>query len=120
MDLPEEIHTWTNEQIEAAVRSACPEGLEFDFSLEEGTWVVCFLSEDEQVVWESSNLDPRLALYDAYGYLWAINQPQAKAQGVWVPKPQRPKAAVSPKVRVADPEDLDPEEIASVYGKTKL
>ena len=85
-----------------------------------GFWVVRFeeLKEGEvEVVWEAFEVNERRALFEAYGYLWKKQRPLREFDSTWVrrrPMLSPPQSSVSDSS--PDPEDIDPEEIESVYS----
>lgn len=117
-DLDVDLHTWTEERLEAEIQELLPVGqmLSCQLSVENRCWEVAFRDPEGLVVWSATNIDRRLALFDAYGVLWASKREHTA--GVWSVHARPTKASVQQHVaqRYRDPEDLDPEEIASVYG----
>jgi hypothetical protein len=72
---------------------------------------------------EREHADQRLALLDVFGWLWLRTMPQPSADSPWVrrhdpvlPVVQRTTVKGS---HIADPEDLDPAEIALVHKTRK-
>lgn len=116
-----EMHTWSDDRIEAEIEHLLedfPTKLVFHIG-GETYWDVWFEQEaDPKILWRGGHLDRRLALFEAYGYLWL--QMNKAPTGVWAPPANRPTVReVSQHVaeRYSDPEDLDPKEVASVYGR---
>lgn len=120
MKSPDDIRAWSDRQIELEIKSSVG-ALEFVCEWVGTAWVVRLAppgSETAQVVYEGESSDRRLALLNAYAHLWLMGQPPAVEGSVWHPAKGRPGQAPVPKPaqRIADPEDLDPQEVAAVYG----
>lgn len=123
MEPLDELLSWTDAQIEVEVASHVEEGLEFVCEWRDGVWsarIEAVASPDAipRVLHAVENVDRRMALYDIYGYLWLRNH-VAPAGSRWDATTPRPTiVSVTQQVhgRVADPEDVDPDEVAAVYG----
>ena len=116
----EQISTWTIQEIVQEIGRILPAGQALVEAVTDG-WHVATIerSEDATVLWTDRNADRKLVLLNAFGWLWLHNQkPKHPA---WKPRegnrPARPHPTRGP--RVADPADLDPDEIRSVYEKER-
>lgn len=122
MEAPDELLSWSESQIEIEIVSSLND-LEFVCEWEGSGWsarIETPVAEGERthVIYTAANADRRLALLDVYGYLWLKEQPAPIKGSPWDPEQARPSKAPVPKASqsVADPEDLDPDQIAAVYG----
>jgi hypothetical protein len=119
---PDETIAWTDAQIEFEIARQIPDDSEFVCEWQENVWAARVehrVDGEVQVSLSSVHVDRRMALYDIYGLLWLQGQPRPSGPSAWDPATPRPTvASVSGYVqsRIADPEDLDPEEVAAVYG----
>lgn len=116
--------TWTEMEIQAAIRVFSPK--DWDFLLEEdegGVWTAQFLDAEELVLFETSYPDQRLTLLNAYGFVW--RRLYVPSNPVW----QRRRDDLRVVARtglmhlpgtenVPDPEDLDPSSVYDV-GPTR-
>lgn len=122
MTPPDETLAWTDAQIEFEIARHIPDNAEFVCEWLENLWsarVERRVESDVHVVVASEHFDRRMVLYDVYGLLWLQAQPRPTRPSIWDPTTARPTvASVSSYVqsRVEDPEDLDPKEVAAVYG----
>lgn len=132
----EEMMGWTPQEIEAAIRSSLPPGVQFDCGFDQaaGTWFVRFWREQKKeagaervVLYEDWGIEQRITYFNAYGWVWARQRPKPPAHSPWVRhqdkvNPQSVRKAAQtvqqrvPFVRAPDPADLDPKEIQSVYA----
>ncbi len=125
---PEEVAAWSLEELRAETLNILPSGwvLVPDHN-PLGYWEIRLQSVDaegKQVVeLEVSNADQKLALLDVFGWLWFRSAPPPSVDSPWVRRhdPALPIArqAVIKGSHVADPEDLDPAEIALVHKSRK-
>lgn len=122
-----EMQQWSEDRLKAEIQALLPDDLILSYTWVEADryWKVEYLRVSEGAeegegtpIWTSGHFDRHQALFDAFGYLWSQkNQPSV----VWQGPSQRPTiASVTQHIseKYADPEDLDPEEIASVYGRS--
>lgn len=122
MTPPDETLAWTDAQIEFEIARQIPDDSEFVCEWQEYAWAARIerhVGGDVQVVHSSIHVDRRMALYDVYGLLWLQTQPRPVGPSAWDPTIRRPTvASVSGYVQslISDPEDLDPKEVAAVYG----
>lgn len=122
MIAPDELLSWTETQIEDEIRRIAPVDSELVCDWREGGWSARLERSSEQgsaVLQASLHVDRRMALYDVYGHLWLERQPRSPGASVWDTSAARPTtASVSRYVQAKyrDPEDLDPAEVAAVYG----
>lgn len=72
------------------------------------------ISEGPEIRWQVSSPDERLALLHAYG--WLVMRGQPKPEPVWDRTRELVREPVKTRSELADPEDLDPQEIQAVYG----
>lgn len=119
----DEILSWSDARIEAEIARGVPEDSDFVCEWEDTHWSarieVLSPTEPATVLHIVEHIDRRMALYAVYGYLWMKGKPPPEPGSAWDPSSSRPTvASVSEFVRsmVADPEDLNPEEVAAVYG----
>lgn len=85
----------------------------------EGLWIARILdATDGQVLHEYKSVDRRLVLYAVYGHLW-LKGHQTQPGSQWdasVPRPSVTSVTRHVHSTLADPEDLDPSQVAAVYG----
>lgn len=118
MIAPDELLAWTDAEIEDEIRRLAPADSDLVCEWQEGAWSVR-LVQLSGALHASLHVDRRMALYDVYGHLWLERQPGASTGSAWSVASSRPTtASVSRYVRsrYGDPEDLDPSEVAAVYG----
>jgi len=119
---PDETLAWTDAQVEAAIVAVLPQGKEFACEWQDGLWVARVESQHDGAVTgvhEAVHIDRRMALYEVYAVLWLERQPRPSGPNMWDPNVPRPtRASVSQFIqsRQSDPEDLNPVEVAAVYG----
>jgi len=118
---------WDSLDIQMELKKLLPEGWAFEHLYgADCFWraLVVDLTDKEKplVRWEGDNLDERMLLFDAYGWLWMRKYPPEKRQrSPWRPRrSELTKEAVTQQVSTGqkvppDPEDLDPKEVASIY-----
>jgi hypothetical protein len=121
LEAPEDILGWSDDQIESELASSLS-GRAVVCEWTGSSWSVRiekagFDGGASRIVYRSDNLDRRLALLEAYGYVWLNEQPSISRGSLWDPERPRPARAPVPRPAevIADPPDLDPEEIAAVY-----
>ena len=115
----EEMTAWAAEDIAAEIQVLLGKDASLDWGESDGgLWWVHFIREDEEDPYHvESGLDERLALLNAYGYLWARSQPETPEGSPW--RPRRRELTERGEVRYPsqpDPEDLDPQIVESMYG----
>ena len=118
MTPPDATLAWSDAQLEAEISDHIPEDAEFVCEWLNDVWSARVERQGE-AVHAATHLDRRMALYEVYGVLWLSLQPVATRPTPWDPTLPRPTvASVSQYIRsqLADPEDLDPVEVAAVYG----
>lgn len=119
-----EMTTWTPAEIEQTIRQELTSDVVFacGFDAGAGTWFIRFTDAAENVLHEEWSPERRLLYLNAFGWLMARKEPpRPRARSVWSPRrndvppipPFQPRKGPS----VPDPEDLDPEAIASVYAR---
>lgn len=118
----EEMTTWTVADIDAAIRRALPADLFYDrgFDPAAGTWFTRFWrlqDGQKQTLYEDWGFEQRIAYFNAYGWLWAQQQPAPSVHSPWKPRGDVTATQVQRKARnIPDPADLDPNEVESVYA----
>lgn len=115
--------TWTVKEIQAAIRLYAPR--EWDVLIEEdedGVWSVQFLDAEEQVLFETSYPDHRLALLNAYGFV--CRRYFVPSNPIWQRRRDDLRSATRTGFmhlpgteNIPDPEDLDP---LSVYDPNHI
>lgn len=126
MPSPEEMAAWTFDDVRLEIRNLLPDGWSLLELLHPDGYVVVRLNRIDDHLnsvteFEVENADHRLALLDAYGRLWLKARAPVDASP-WVRRRELSREAVTRKVNfgsTSDPEDLDPQEIASVYRDRK-
>ena len=119
MGLPRDLAEWTEDQLEAALKLMTGKYKGFmscEYSSEDMVWEVSVQQSERSEPWSVHHYDRHMALYEAYGRLWS--ESQQEPSGKWTPPRDRLTAqAVTAHVseKYKDPEDLDPEEVLSVY-----
>lgn len=116
----EEMSTWSSQEILDQTESLLPEG--WDLSMEphaDGYWDVQVRRQDDTpegaVEFFDSHVDLKIALLNVYGALLARNR-RPGATSTWETKQELTKRPVGIKSSgIPDPEDLDPNEVESVY-----
>jgi hypothetical protein len=124
MPAPEEISAWSLDEIRAEIRALLPAGwTATDAKNSGGYWIVTIESPGEYgsvLELVEANADERLALLNAFGWLWTKSLPKPGGDSPWQRRGEvtPPKHAASGSgTSVPDPDDLDPKEIAQVYEK---
>jgi hypothetical protein len=122
----EEISSWSIQEILDEIQRLLPEGTRFVEAAKQG-WYLASVQQvvpdvpnlpEPKVLWSDGGPDRRLLLLNAFGWIWLHDQkPKHPA---WRPRsggrPAR-RHPTGPFPKIADPPDLDPEEIRSVYEK---
>lgn len=115
----DEILTWTNADVRMQIGKLLPEGWTFTCNLDQENhfWVAEVKNEDGEVSWGTFNPDERLALLAVFGHMWSKSHKRPAPGTPWGPRRQEliRRYVTSRVERPPDPEDLDPEEVASVY-----
>jgi len=113
----EEMTAWSIDEIVAAIYTLVPREWYFDrWDDDHGLHARVVANETGEVMWDDTHADERLLLFNAYGWLWARNQPKLAPDDPWNRRRELTSAAVSRMaMRIPDPEDLQPDEIRSVY-----
>ena len=130
MDDPSEDKSqWTEGRIQEEITKLLPPDTYLSCDNKDGlSWTVSLVREvetgDEEAksegLWSHNQIDKRMALFEAYGHLWLKTQQPSDL--MWTPKASSLNKSSVLKYatsKEADPEDLDPDEVASVYEKTK-
>lgn len=84
--LPVEMLGWSIEEILALIHRECPPGWVFEHWLWREERGACWLStfrSGETTVWADQHVDERLNLLNAYGFIWARNQPVSNQDTLW-------------------------------------
>lgn len=117
--MPEyDLHKWTDEDLEAEILRLLPQEQTLS-CLQKGSalWEASFIGPDEDILWHDEDFSRRGVLFKAYHQVW--EPPSAQQEEAWAPLRERPTLkAVAQHLseQFADPEDLDPEAILSVYS----
>lgn len=115
----EEMSAWTEEETRAAIHVLLPEGWHFNLLRREGMLVAQFLGPDGGEIWARAEPDRKILLLNAYGWLWSRGK--SPEHPMWRSRTKLTRVPVHrvglPGVEVPDPEDLDPEEVVSVYAR---
>lgn len=118
MDI-DSIQTWSNPEIMSETQKLMPEGTVFTcmFDEEGSVFVAQAVESNGEVLWGTFNPDERLALLAAFGHFWRKTQKRPPPGDHWGPRRQEMiHQYITKRVeRAPDPEDLDPDEVASVY-----
>ena len=122
-----DLTTWTEDYLLQQIQNLIPKGHRLQCDPGEHAWEVSVVEdiagEEEEDApslkthWQDHDTTYRNALFKAYHRYWA---PPLQAGDPWSLKANRPTlkaVAHSLSKKYADPEDLDPEEVASVYAK---
>jgi len=115
-----EATTWTAEDVVVRIRKSLPAGWAFSSKCEAGWWQASLVDAEGVGMWAGEHPDPKVLYLDALGWLTVRDQPVQHP--VWKPRTgevplHRPEPTVMPSV--ADPADLDPDEVAAVYKTTR-
>jgi len=112
---------WSVEEIREELKTLLPRSWQFVLRVDQsGFWEASFeekQDKESKVVWRALETDEKRALFEAYGYLWMKQRPLRELDSTWVRRrpmlnpPQSSASDSSP-----DPEDLDPDEVESVYA----
>lgn len=126
----EEMTTWSVEEVESAIKASLKKGgfrFQSGWDEEAGVWFTRFLkpSEDgkeDTVPFEDWGPDRRILAFNALGWLWDQLRPPPPKGSPWVRRHETTRVW-NPRVTyrgagAPDPADLNPDEIASVYGGT--
>jgi len=118
----QEISAWSLDEIRGEIERLLPEDWQFRDGWDQNTlcWFVCFErfgeAPDPVLIWEDSTSDHRINLLNAFGHLWTKLQPKPQPDSPWSRQQELTAEHVRQKaLELADPEDLDPDEIKSVY-----
>ena len=116
----EEMSSWDVQDVRAAIISDLPGGWKFIAEVVNGWYFAKFLDDVERVVWEDQSADQRLLFFSAYGWMHLRNHkpriPAWKLRTSEVNPTETIAGRAAPHIEVPDPEDLDPEEVRSVYA----
>lgn len=125
----EEVSAWTLREIQDSVLLLLPKTWKFTYELrDDGLHEACILRPAEkkyEVVWTDAFSDERLVLLGAYGFLFTRNH-KPHLHSPWVRRSNPARDAVRRRAfekfgasfgGSPDPEDLNPQEVQSVYEK---
>lgn len=116
----EEMASWDVQDVRAAIASDLPEGWKFIPEVVNGWYFAKYFDDVGRVVWEDQSADQRLLFFNAYGWLHLRNHkpriPAWKLRTSEVSPATVAGRASHPQIVVPDPEDLDPDEVRSVYA----
>lgn len=123
-----EMTAWSNDDISTHIQVLMAKDLSFRHGYDQGErmWYVRFECFDEGakkqvVVWSDYGADQRMVLFNAFGWVWARQQPEPDKHSPWARRRHQDLREVistggaQRPGRVPDPADLDPTEVASVY-----
>ncbi len=119
-----EMTLWSTDQIEAEIREILPSGHRFHTGWDEEhrVWYFRFETETDSGEWvtveEEVAMDQKVALFTAYGWVW-LQRAVPDHDSPWVRRQEVTKERVTQRVNAPDPEDLVPDEIASVYANRR-
>lgn len=116
-------HTWDEARIKAEIATLLPPELTFFCAVVKGSgYFEAIFSEGDREVWRGSDPFAQMALLNAYGWLITRVSPPS-VHGPWGKRRELTLSQVSAdalrKARVADPDDLDPEQVQAVYDAVK-
>lgn len=116
-----EMTAWSLEETRFHLQNVLPKGWKFEQGVDEEYLWARVLQDDGVVVWDNIHLDERTLLLDAYCWLHFRSQPKLDRSSVWAERRvELTRRGVTQRVMsVPDPEDLDPEEIRSVYEQAR-
>lgn len=118
-----EMTAWSLDEVRGQLREALPEGWKVERGDDAGhLWLRLLRPEGEgwAVEWDNYHFDERTLLLDAYCWLWLQTQPQPTRLSNWGRRQgELTSRGVTRRVlsSLPDPEDLDPDEILSVYDE---
>ena len=123
MSLPslETLYALPLAEAEMAIRAALPTSLKLVIQQGEGRLEATVLSAEGDELWFGASTDRRVLLFNAYGHILRAagarpRHPAWQRKGeVQIPTQYGMKSHQG-SVSIPDPEDLDPEEILSIYG----
>jgi hypothetical protein len=117
-------HTWTIEETEAKILAVLPDGYTFDCVLDEqyDQFVACIRDMEGQNIWSEFSTVKSLLLLTAYSKAYFLRYPAKRPSPVWSrARASRGNSPIFINTEVGknaeDPEDLNPDEILSVYDK---
>jgi hypothetical protein len=112
---PDELLSWTDEEVEHEIVRHV---IAYICEWRDGAWCVC-IEVEGGAAFAAEHVDRRMALYDVYGHLWMKDHRGPAPGSPWDFSTPRPTvASVTQQVHsiLEDPADVDPAEVASVYG----
>jgi hypothetical protein len=125
----EEMTAWSLEEIRGEVKRLLTKGWSFSivWDQEEQIWFAQIERDpgedegpDPVVVWSGFGPDEKILLFNVYGWLWLKIQPKPQGASPWVRKRELTTVGVTRKaLGIPDPEDVDPEEVLSVYKSVR-
>jgi hypothetical protein len=124
MSLPslEEMTAWGTDETLAEVYVILPTGWKFNLNVSGDYPVAEIVDEQGEVKWEDGSSDLKMLLFHAYGWLRNL-LPRSAPHPEWGTRrrddyriPCVGKVGLANAPSVPDPADLDPDEIATMYG----
>lgn len=113
-------YSWSEERTKDEISALLPEGWAFHFGHNaRGYWEATFVDENDEAVWADSFPASNVLLLNAYGWI-ALRRTPRKA-GTWGPRRELTLREVNAEAlrrardAAPDPEDVVPDELASVY-----
>lgn len=124
-DPKEDKSLWTEDRLQDEITHLLPQDTVLAADFENSVWVLRLMkmvvsgeNSHGKTLWTVEHFDKKYALFEAYKRL--APKP-AVAHGIWSPNKVRPTPETvthSVVSKEPDPEDVDPEWIASVYDKS--
>ena len=118
----EDLARATLEEIQSAIRLSLKPGWQLSMEfLPIGMWAGTLQDADANGLWYEEHVDQRILLFNLYGWLRQAEGPRPshplwrRRSEVQIPS-QFGRKAYQGDTNIPDPEDLDPAEVASVYG----
>jgi hypothetical protein len=111
----EEITAWSIDELITEIRVLLPPGVALTVDSQPGYFVVRLTNAEGSLVQEEVNPDQRLALLNIFGCLWST--PSVSDDSPWRRRREFPRRPIDMANRqdVPDPEDLNPDEVQSLY-----
>jgi hypothetical protein len=115
----EEIARWSNDDINARILAQVPPGWKFALETTPEGWRATYQNAQGDQVYSEEHYALRILLAGAFIWLWQRLNP-VRVHPSWRATPSRPLVPVRPYARskpLADPADLDPARLRSVYAE---
>jgi hypothetical protein len=118
LESPDELLSWSDEEVESEILCHLPASTLFVCDWHDGVWSAR-VESGGSLAFAFEHVDRRMALYAVYGHLWLRGHrppPPGSQWDVSAPRPTIVSVTRHVQSSLADPEDLDPVQVASVYG----